>query len=465
MEDIEALIKKAQSFERKISPSSSNKENILLAVHHDAHGLASATILCDYIQRKGGHCQIRTTSEPSPKFLDKLASSHFDLVVFVDICAGLSGEIGKKFGDKWLVIDHHEIPENEMDEEKVLNPWQFDLDGNSQISSSGLAYFICEKLRVPSTSFLAILGALGDRQDNGPRRTLTGLNSKILDEDSDSFKAIDSRIDLLFWCREARPVHESIANTVTSYIPGLTGNKDACLASLRSAGIEIRTNNRWKTVAGFNEEEKKQLLECIVPHLSGTTNTVEDLVGTAYTYRSLDEHSMMRDTRDAAALLNACGRMGKPGLGIALCLGFDNGFGNGVEQVFTEYRTELIRSVQYLMSSEDRIHEKNEYLLVIGDGVVSERMTGAVCQLMSNYSRVKNKVVILRTTTVDGDVKVSVRSGREVGDRDLGRAMMEVARATNGVGGGLRNSAGARFSIVRQQEFQAMVDELFRQRK
>ena len=114
-----------------------NRENILVASHHDADGISSAAILFDFILHKGGHCLVRTTSEPNPRFLDKLSASKYDFIVFLDISAGLSSEIGKRFGDKWLVIDHHEIPEEETESEQILNPWQFGIDGGTQISSSG----------------------------------------------------------------------------------------------------------------------------------------------------------------------------------------------------------------------------------------------------------------------------------------------------------------------------------------
>ena len=139
-----------------------------------------------------------------------------------------------------------------------------------------------------------------------------------------------------------------------------------------------------------------------------------------------------------------------------------NEYSNGIELVFSDYRTELIRSVQNLMSSQERIQEKSNYILAVGDGIVNERMTGAVCQVVSRYSRAKNAVIFLRTTTIDGDVKVSARSGKEAASSyDLGKMMMDVAKATNGVGGGHQGAAGARFSIVKQQEFQTRVDELF----
>lgn len=464
MEDESSLFEKARHFENKIIASAKNKENILVATHHDADGICAAAILCEFILKNKGHCQVRAVSEPNSKFLDRLGSSKFDLIIFVDICAGLSQEISKRFGDRWLIIDHHEIPDSEMASENVLNSWQFGIDGNASISSSGLCYLIA-KTHSDRLSFLALTGAIGDRQDIGPRRTVVGLNAKILEGDGEFSSGIDSKNDLMVWGRETRPVHESIANTITIFIPGLTGNRDACLASLRGAGIELRSGNRWKTASEFGEEEKQRLLEAIVPHLSGTTYTVEDLVGTVYGLNTRDEYSTMRDSRDLVMLINACSRTGKPSIALSICLGDEQVFASDSDQIISEYRTELVKTIQILLSSEDRIGEKGDYAMIVGDGVVSERMTGAVCQVVSSYSRFRTKVVLVRTTTSDGDVKISARSGKERTGYDLGSALSQIAAKTSGVGGGHKSAAGARFSIAKQQEFQTAVDSLFQQQQ
>ncbi len=382
----------------------------------------------------------------------------------MDICAGLTEEISKRFGDKWLIIDHHEIPESELSVENVLNCWQFGIDGNTSISSSGLCYLVA-KTRSDRPSFLALTGAIGDRQDVGPRRTVVGLNAKILEGDGEGSRGIDSKNDLMVWGRETRPVHESIANTVSIFIPGLTGNRDACLASLRGAGIELRSGNRWKTASEFGEEEKQRVLEAIVPHLSGTTYTVEDLVGTVYGLNTRDEYSILRDSRDLALLINACSRMGKPSIALAICLGDDQVFANDSDQIISDYRSEIVKSIQSLLSSEDRIGEKGDYAMIVGDGVVSERMTGAICQIVASYSRFRSKVVFLRTTTADGDVKISARSGKERTGYDLGAVLSKIAATTSGVGGGHKSAAGARFSIAKQQEFQLALDAIFQHPK
>lgn len=463
MEDEQGLLEKALIFEDRIATSAKNNENILIASHHDADGICSSAIISQFIHKQKGHCQIRTTSEPNSRFLNKLYSSKFDLIIFLDICAGLSEEISKKFGDKWLIVDHHEIPEEELHLDNILNPWQFGIDGSTSISTAGLVHHIA-KPNQDKSAFLAVVGAIGDRQDVGPRRSLVGMNSKIVEHDAKNAKSIATKVDLLLWSRETKPVHESLANTLSIYVPGLTGNKDACLASLRGAGIEIKASNRWKTVADLTEDEKQRLLETVTPHLSGTTYTVEDLVGSVYAQSEKDEYSAVKDARDLAHTLSACGRMGKPGVGVSMCLGDDAEIVTEVEQTYSDYKSEILRSLSSLTSNEDRIREKGDYAIVTADGLVSERLTGAVCQIMSSYSRFKQRVVILRTTTSDGDVKVSARAGKECSDFNLGKLLSEIAIEAGGVGGGHRNAAGARFSIARQQEFQQAVDSKFQTR-
>src|SRR5579864_252825 len=171
MEVEQGLYEKARLFEAKIISAAKNNENILIATHHDADGICAAAILCGLVLKNKGHCQVRAVSEPNSRFLDRLGDSKFELVIFVDICGGLTGEISKRFGDKWLIIDHHEIPEDELQIESVLNPWQFGLDGGTGISSAGLCYMI-SNTSSDRLLFLALAGALGDRQDIGPRRAI-----------------------------------------------------------------------------------------------------------------------------------------------------------------------------------------------------------------------------------------------------------------------------------------------------
>lgn len=461
MPDEQGLILKAQQFGARIAGAARRHENVIIVCHHDADGICSAALLSRFIFKNGGHCEIRAVSEPSVRNLAKISQGKYDLVLFADIATGLSDEIEKHLGDKWLVIDHHPPPETaSRADERILNPWQFEIDGSKEISSAGLVHLLTEKNRWERSSFFAVVGALGDGQDAGPKRSLISLNAKILEESQDTIRNIETSVDLLFYGRDTRPVHEAVAFTTSCFVPGLTGNKDACLASLRGQGIELKANTRWRTVADFAEDDKQQILGAILPHLSGTTNTVEDLVGTVYTLGTVDEYSLMHDARDFASTLSACGRMGKTGLALLLCLGMVSDRSSEVDRTVSDYRAELVRAVQTLSASADRSVDRAQYTMIIADGVVGERMTGAVCSALAEASRAKNKIVFLRTTTVDGDVKVSARLGKGA-QSNLGSLLRSAAKTLSGVGGGHYDKAGARFSIAKQQEFQEAVDALF----
>jgi single-stranded-DNA-specific exonuclease len=463
LKDEQSLLLKAQNFGTKISNSAKKQENILILHHYDGDGCCAGSLLAQFIFKNKGHCQARPATEPNVKNIERLGQAKFDLVIFLDVGSGISSDVNKYLGDKWLIIDHHFIPEEETNaelEERILNPWQFGFDGTKDISASGLVYLLSEKARSESSAFLALVGALADSQDVGPKKSFVGLNARIVTDARESAGLDDSRVDLLFYGRDVRPIHESLASTVSFFLPGLTGNKDACLALLRGAGLDLKIGQRWKTVTDLSEEEKQQVLGAILPHLSGTTLTAEDLVGTVYCRDSTDEFSPLHDARDLAAVLSACGRMGKSGTAVSMSIGTNPDLINEAEKTFAEYRTELVREVQILGASAERTLDRALYTIILGDGILGETMTGAACQVFARFNRFKNRIVFVRTTTQEGEVKVSARQGRGA-EADIGLLMSYVAKATNGVGGGLSNSGGAKFSIAKQQEFQTVVEAQF----
>jgi single-stranded-DNA-specific exonuclease len=463
MKDEQGLFLKAQHFASRIANSAKKHENILILYHYNADGICSVALLSQFIFKNNGHCEARALSEPAPKSFEKLSRGNFDLVVFLDFGSNLTSDISKVLGDKWLVIDHHYITNEDLgteSSEKILNPWLFEIDGSKDLSCAGLTYFLIEKGRTDVSPFLAIVGAIGDGQDIGPKKTFVGLNSRIVEDAKSSANLIDTRVDLLFQGRDTHPIHEALGSTVACFLPGLTGNKDACLASLRGAGIDLKLGTRWKTVGDLTEDEKQQVLAAILPHLSGTTLSVEDLVGTIYCMNSVDEYSPMHDARDFASLLSACGRMGKSSVALSLCVGTNPELTTEMEKIFADYRIELVRIVQILTTSAERAIDRAHYSIIVGDGILGERMAGAACQVLSTLNRSKNKIIFLRTTTQDGEVKVSARLGKGA-EADLTTIMRSVAKATVGTGGGFSNKAGARFSIARQQEFQPGIEVQF----
>ena len=59
---------------------------------------------------------------------------------------GFGRLLNEKLSDNWLMLDHHEISEEEHDNERVINAWKFGIDGGKEICAGGMAYLAAKEL-------------------------------------------------------------------------------------------------------------------------------------------------------------------------------------------------------------------------------------------------------------------------------------------------------------------------------
>ena len=73
------------------------------------------------------------------------------------------------------------IPDEEVDNQNVINAWKYGIDGGVEICAGGMAYLAAIALNEKNSdlSSIAIVSALGDRQDQGERKSFTGKNFEI----------------------------------------------------------------------------------------------------------------------------------------------------------------------------------------------------------------------------------------------------------------------------------------------
>jgi single-stranded DNA-specific DHH superfamily exonuclease len=65
---------------------------------------------------------------------------------------------------------------------------------------------------------------------------------------------------------------------------------------------------------------------------------LDDLIGYVYTLAREDKRSLLRDAREFSTMLNACGRIGRAGAGIALCMGDRNTALSTGEEIMSTYK-------------------------------------------------------------------------------------------------------------------------------
>jgi single-stranded-DNA-specific exonuclease len=269
--------------------------------------------------------------------------------------------------------------------------------------------------------------------------------------------------DLMFTGRETRPIHEAVALTSTPFLKGLTGSKDAVLAALHQSGLALKDGGTWRTISSLSQDEKMKLTEVIATTLGpvgGATEAVASLVGEAYTLEFEDPFTPLRDAREFGTLLNACGRMGATGTGVAVCLGDRSEALRTAMKTLSEYRSGINRALEGISSEPSRMEHRGSLVLVRGQGIVDERLLGPVISILTSSPELKDKVVVGSTESRGDDLKISSRVGDDYGGSvDLGLIMREAAEAVEGVGGGHAMAAGAKIPSSRADSFSKAVAE------
>ena len=226
------------NFTDRISDSIKSNKKILVTTHIDCDGLTSGSIITKALIRKGAKCTVRTTNEFSHNLIDRMQKETRDLHIITDLGGGFGKELDEKLGENWIVLDHHEIPDDEIDNNKIINAWKFGFDGGVEICAGGMAYLAAEALGKENQdlSRIAVISALGDRQDQGEKKSFTGKNLEIA-KTAKNLGLVKIDLDLLLVGRETRPLTDALAFTSQPFIEGLTWNRSACLSILNSAGI------------------------------------------------------------------------------------------------------------------------------------------------------------------------------------------------------------------------------------
>ncbi|MGP8125321.1 MAG: DHHA1 domain-containing protein [Nitrososphaerales archaeon] len=462
--DLEGLLSRYRALAPEILKLARSGQRILVVTHIDADGLASGSIVFASLTREGANVTLRTVPDLDSKTIRKLEAQKYDFYIFTDLASTLITELGAAFDGRYLVIDHHQLSEDDMRNPAVVNAWAYGFDGGREACSSSMAYFFAASVD-PSNrdlSPLAVVGAVADRQDGGPGRSLTGLNRAAMAEAQSTGLLVLSK-DLMFTGRETRPIHESVALTSTPFLKGLTGSKDAVLAALHESGLPLKDGGTWRTISSLSAEEKMKLTEVIASMLGpveGATDAIANLVGEVYTLEFEDSFTPLRDAREYSTLLNACGRMAVPATGISICLGDRSEALKAAMKTLSEYRSGINKALESLTSDASRFERRGQLVLARCEGIVDEKLLGPVISILTSSPGFKDKVVVGMSSSRDSELKVSSRVGDSFpGTVNLGSVMREAAEAVGGVGGGHTMAAGARIPAVAAEAFSKAVTE------
>jgi len=444
-------------FSDKISDTIKSKKSILVTTHLDCDGITSGSIISKALIREGARCTVRTTNEFSQNIVEQLEKENKGLHIITDLAGGFARNLDEKVGDNWIVLDHHQIPDEEIDNQNVINAWKFGIDGGIEICAGGMAYLASTALNKNNRdlSGIAVVSALGDRQDQGDKKSFVGENKNIA-KTAKELGLINIDLDLLLVGRETRPLPDALAFTSQPFIEGLTWNRDTCLAILNSTGIQLKDGARWRVTADLDHDEKRKIIESITKFTKGknATEIMNELIGYTYTFPREDKRSFLRDGREFSTMLNSCGRINRSGVGISICMGDRNRMLQEGEKILAQYRSKIREYMKVLGNERWRTNSDQNCVMINAEGLVPETMTGTISSLIAGSPKNLGKIVILRTDGAEGTVKFSSRKSNTCNsDVNLSDLMRNGAQKFDGVGGGHDAAAGAKITKDKLDDF------------
>jgi RecJ-like exonuclease len=447
---------------------------IHIYTHIDADGLAAGAILGKALYRENLPFQITVLRQLEREEIKKIGNNEFNhFMIFSDFGSGQYLELQKEmilhnYKGKFIILDHH-LPQNISNKDQVkdiedihvetnpwhINPYFYKYDGSYEISSAGLCYFFARSLNEINMDLspVAIIGAIGDIQNQGPHKAFQGLNSYILKEALNA-KLIEIIDDLNF--SSIKPLNEAIAYSNDVQLPGLTNDANKTLKFLQTIGILMENlNGSIKTLNNLNKDEKQKISSAIIEYASlkleiEPNQIIEKLIANRYILPN-EKELELKDADEFSNLLNACGRTESSSLGIAIAMGDRKKAYHQAKEILLNYKKILLTALSWI-KEPNKIQKKKFIQYYFGENVIPENVIGTVSSMLvfDNSGIIdKNKPIFGCAKRKDEEVyKISGRAHELIVNKgvNLSEAIREALKLSHidSLGGGHPPAAGTK---------------------
>ena len=426
---------------------------IRVVSHLDADGLSSAAVLVSALNKDKRRYSLSTVHQLDEEVIMQLVSDPCANICFTDLGSGQMDLIKKHLAGKQVFIfDHHQV-QDESEEENIVhvNPNIVEINGSKEVSGSGVAYLFARALDPSNVdaAHIAIMGAVGDVQENNG---FERVNSEIL-EDAKKAGTIKVVTGLRVFGANTRPLHKLLERSYDYPIPGVTGNESASIMFLQELGINPRKEDGWKKLIDLGEDELQKLSTAIILKRLDEEEP-EAILGPVYILCREQKGSPLREVREFATLLNACGRLGKSSVGIGACLGNEETKKKAI-RTMESYKREISGSLKWYRETKEGISRGRGYIIINAEDRIRPTIIGTLASIVSHSKDVKEGTFILSMAQMNGGkTKVSLRcAGKAKQGLNLRELATRMADSVEGQAGGHNNAAGALIDTSREAEF------------
>jgi len=373
------------------------QEFVEVFAHHDADGIAAASILCHAMLRAGIRFRLRVRSEVQPSELTGDAA-----YLLCDLGSGQ-----EDLPKTTMVVDHH-LPRFEG--EFVANPRLAGIDGDRELSAAGMAYYVAEALGDNrDLAGLVIPGILGDGQE------FAGKNLAIFNEAIANGIIVPDRGLLL----PGRDMTERWYMATSPYLDGVSGN-EPLIADMLDAARDTRQEG--------NGPRLDTLISRVV--LAAAAGTSAGSLKAVYGDTLHLQREVIEDAHALTAIIDACGKTGHGDIGATLCMRSSHDIERAWE-ITRQHRVQVIDAAK-----NARQHDGCANVFEVQGTTIASDVADILVR-----DRVQ-EMPLLVYTQENGSCHISARcpSGARA---DIGPLIRRLAESCGGTGGGHILRAGA----------------------
>ncbi len=446
----------------KMAKEVKKRDDFVVVFHHDADGCASGAVVIKALKREGKKIASKCLKQLYKENIPQIRSLGKNFL-FVDFGSGQLDFLVEEFGENFFVLDHHQpvsVGGKEILHKWHINPLLYGINGGTELSGAGVAFFFSLALNEKNADLspLAIIGALGDMQDFNEKHSLVGLNRKII-EIAQKQKLLEVKNDLRLYGRISRPLVSFLMFSSNPILPNLTASEDNCKALLTQLEIPLKDpfTEQWLSYEDLNLEQKKNLTSALIINLVENNVPewkVKELIGEIYTLLKEAPKSPLRDGKEFATMLNACGRNKNPEIALAVCLGDRKDGYEKALALMDAHRENLRKGIDFV--NQKGIEEKKQFYFFDAKESIDESIVGIIAGMLYGSVLSETKPIIAIAHNPDGTVKASARGTAELVRKglNLGQALKDLSKEIEGVeGGGHKIAAGAKIPADKIDEF------------
>ncbi|MBI2176563.1 DHH family phosphoesterase [Candidatus Woesearchaeota archaeon] len=464
IELLKQMVKEAAEAFSKVDKA----ETIRLVSHLDADGLSSAAVIIKTLIRENRKYCLSIAPQLTEEVAIQLAAESYQYYVFTDLGTGQFGLLRKHLaanGKKVFILDHHHIQGESAAENMVhANPHLAGIESSREISGAGVSYLFSKALseKNKDLAHIALIGAIGDMQeDNG----FSLLNKEIL-ADAKAAGTLKVITGLRLFGVQTKPLHKVLEYSSEFPIPGVTGSESAAIQFIQQLGINPKSGNGWKKLTDLDDGELVRLATGVVLQRINEKSP-ESIIGPVYILKHEVDGSPLRDAREFATLLNACGRLGKASVGIGACLG-DRKCKEEALRTLGDYKQQISGSLMWyekalksngtLSSSQKKsIILENGMVIINAEDNIMPTMIGTLASIVAKSNGFQPGTFVLSLARAPDDfTKISLRLAGEKlvkGEFNLMELLTTIAATVGGQAGGHHEAAGAIIRTEREEEF------------